>query len=132
MGNMVGQAHPNVAVQPGLEQVCGCRCSVEYCQRLMGGVWWAHNGAPTMEGWLLGQYGYARVCVGGMECGLVVAEVSWGCAKSVVNLANFSHAHANPTIPQQIACLCEDLSLQATQGRAVCMDKLTQKRKFRW
>src|SRR5258708_27364297 len=31
-----------------------------------------------------------HVCVGGMECGLVVARVSWGCAKSVVNLANFS------------------------------------------
>ena len=37
MGNMDGQAHPNVAVQPGLEQVHGCRCSAEYCQRLMGG-----------------------------------------------------------------------------------------------
>src|SRR5260221_8270866 len=91
-----------------------------------------HRHSNGAQNTLRDQYGYARVCVGGMECGLVVAEVSWGCAKSVVNLANFSHAHANPTIPQQIACLCEDLSLQATQGRAVCMDKLTQKRKFRW
>ena len=54
---------------------------------------------------------------------LVVAGASWGCAKSVVNLAISPHASANPTIPQQIACLCEDLSLQVTQGR----DKLTQK-----
>src|SRR5260221_13508534 len=56
MGNMDGQACPNVAVQPGSEWVCGCGCSVEYCQRLMGGVWWAHNGAPTMEGWLPCQF----------------------------------------------------------------------------
>src|SRR5258708_45220 len=37
MGNMDGQACPNVAVQPGSEHVCGCRCSAEYCWRLMGG-----------------------------------------------------------------------------------------------
>src|SRR6266436_540462 len=37
MGNMDGQACPNVAVQPGLECVRRCGCSVEYCQRLMGG-----------------------------------------------------------------------------------------------
>src|SRR5258708_6081020 len=36
MGNMDGWACPNVAVQPGLECVWRCRCSVEYCQRLMG------------------------------------------------------------------------------------------------
>src|SRR5258708_22522712 len=43
---------------------------------------------------------------------LVVAGVSWGCAKSVVNLAISPHASANPTIPQQIVCLHEGLSLQ--------------------
>src|SRR6266436_3667207 len=37
MGNMDGQACPNVAVQPGSECVWRCRCSVEYCWRLMGG-----------------------------------------------------------------------------------------------
>src|SRR5258708_36870179 len=37
MGNMDGWAHPNVAVQPGLECVWRCGCSAECCQRLMGG-----------------------------------------------------------------------------------------------
>src|SRR5258708_39793997 len=37
MGNMDGQACPNVAVQPGSECVERCRCSAECCQRLMGG-----------------------------------------------------------------------------------------------
>src|SRR5260370_3673061 len=37
MGNMDGQAHPNVAVQPGSECVQRCGCSAECCQRLMGG-----------------------------------------------------------------------------------------------
>src|SRR5258705_8045634 len=37
MENMDGWACPNVAVQPGLECVWRCRCSAEYCQRLMGG-----------------------------------------------------------------------------------------------
>src|SRR5258708_4346642 len=37
MGNMDGQACPNVAVQPGSECVWRCRCSAECCQRLMGG-----------------------------------------------------------------------------------------------
>src|SRR5258707_8183317 len=37
MGNMDGWAHPNVAVQPGSECVQRCGCSVECCQRLMGG-----------------------------------------------------------------------------------------------
>ena len=37
MGNMDGQAHPNVAVQLGSECVQRCRCSVECCWRLMGG-----------------------------------------------------------------------------------------------
>src|SRR5258707_12717827 len=46
MGNMDGWARPNVAVQPGSEQEHGCRCSVEYCRRLMGGG--GHiMGAPT-------------------------------------------------------------------------------------
>src|SRR5258707_49349 len=49
---------------------------------------------------------------------LVVAGASWGCAKSVVNLAISPHASANPTIPQQIVCLHEGLSLQVTQGGA--------------
>src|SRR5260370_33611676 len=53
--------------------------------------------------------------------------VSWGCAKSVVNLAISPHASANPTIPQQIVCLHEGLSLQVTQGGAERMDELTQK-----
>src|SRR5258707_3328261 len=116
MGNMVGQACPNVAVQLGLEWVCRCRCSVEYCQRLMGGVWWAHNGAPTMEGWLLGQCAWCGLGEGQMQSStqtfqqctkhpqgpvwrcacmsgqhgvwfLVVAGTSWGCEKSVVNLS---------------------------------------------
>src|SRR6266436_1117642 len=34
---------------------------------------------------------------------------------------------ANPTIPQQIVCLHEGLSLQVTQGGAEHMDELTQK-----
>src|SRR5258707_15053627 len=34
---MDGWAHPNVAVQLGSECVQRCRCSAEYCQRLMGG-----------------------------------------------------------------------------------------------
>src|SRR5258708_18038428 len=59
-----------------------------------------------------------------MVGGLVVAGASWGCGKNVVNPPN---AHANPTIPQQIACLCEDLSLWVTQGGGVCMDGVTQK-----
>src|SRR6266436_703486 len=47
MGNWDGRACPNVAVQPGLEQVRGCRCSVEYCRRLMGGG--GHiEGTPTI------------------------------------------------------------------------------------
>src|SRR5258707_12885985 len=58
---------------------------------------------------------------------LVVAGVSWGCAKSVVNLAISPHASANPTIPQQIVCLHEDLLLQVNQGGAEHMDELTQK-----
>src|SRR5258708_7332648 len=58
---------------------------------------------------------------------LVVAGASWGCAKSVVNLAISPHASANPTIPQQIVCLHEGLSLQVTQGGAERMDELTQK-----
>src|SRR5258707_14883378 len=37
MGNMDGQARPNVAVQPGSECAWRCRCSVECCWRLMGG-----------------------------------------------------------------------------------------------
>src|SRR5258708_4876771 len=53
--------------------------------------------------------------------------VSWGCAKSVVNLAISPHASANPTIPQQIVCLHEGLLLQVTQGGAEHMDELTQK-----
>src|SRR5258706_3924540 len=58
---------------------------------------------------------------------LVVAGASWGCAKSVVNLAISPHASANPTIPQQIVCLHECLSLQVTQGGAERTDELTQK-----
>src|SRR5260370_21017100 len=34
---MDGQARQNVAVQPGSECAQRCRCSVECCQRLMGG-----------------------------------------------------------------------------------------------
>src|SRR5260221_1029277 len=56
-----------------------------------------------------------------------VAGASWGCAKSVVNLAISPHASANPTIPQQIVCLHEGLSLQVTQGGVECTDELTQK-----
>src|SRR5260221_993539 len=37
MENVDEWAHPNVAVQLGSECVQRCRCSVEYCQRLMGG-----------------------------------------------------------------------------------------------
>src|SRR5260221_1260495 len=58
---------------------------------------------------------------------LVVAGASWRCASSVVNLAMCPHASANPTIPQQIVCLHEGLSLQVTQGGAEHMDELTQK-----
>src|SRR5258708_19060179 len=47
MGNMDGQACPNVAVQPGSGRVHRYRCSVEYCQRLMGGG--GHiEGTPTI------------------------------------------------------------------------------------
>src|SRR5258708_30543870 len=37
MGNMDGQARPNVAVQPGSECAQRCGCSAECCRRLMGG-----------------------------------------------------------------------------------------------
>src|SRR5258707_3512785 len=35
---------------PGCGKMTKCRWK---------GVWWAHNGAPTMEGWLIGQCAYA-------------------------------------------------------------------------
>src|SRR6266436_1256064 len=71
-GQLSRLQRPNVAVQLGSEQVHGCGCSVEYCQRLMGGVWWAHNGAPTMEEWLLGQCAYVGTsCQGVSETGNV-------------------------------------------------------------
>src|SRR5260221_14068254 len=84
MGNMDGQAHPNVAVQPGSEQVRGCRCSVEYCRRLMGGG--GHiMGAPT--NWKDGLGGrwakLPRVLewkgqMGGSKCGVNWLELEGG------------------------------------------------------
>src|SRR5258707_12709314 len=72
--------------------------------------------------------GDVHVWVGSMVGGLVVAGVSWGCGKNVMNLKqNPPNAHANPTTPQQIACLCEDLLLWVTQGGAVHTDGVTQK-----
>src|SRR5258708_39078843 len=129
MGNMDGQAHPNVAVQPGSECVWRCRCSAEYCQRLMGGgghivsaptkqegasrasvhmqglcdlawcAWcrlgggWTQSSTQTFQ-WCTkhpwGPCGDVHVWVGSMVGGLVVAGVSWGCGKSVVNLTKSS------------------------------------------
>src|SRR5260221_9182965 len=129
MGNMDGQAHTNVAVQPGSECVQRCRCSAEYCQRLMGGgghivsaptkqkgplgpvcmcrdfmIWHSVHGVDWVEARHRAQHGHsngaqntlgdwcgdAHVWVGGMVGGLVVAGVSWGCGKSVVNLTKSS------------------------------------------
>src|SRR5260221_3530033 len=131
------------------------------------GVWWAHNGAPSMgrmavrlvclcrdfmnwpgahgADWVKSKTtlhmdipmvhktplgtGMGCVCLSGQHgvWFLVVAGASWGCAKSVVNLAISPHASANPTIPQWIVCLHEGLSLQVTQGGAEHTDELTQK-----
>src|SRR5258705_11692034 len=83
-----------------------------------------HGHSNSVQNTLRDQCGDVHVWVASMVGGLVVAGASWGCGKNVVNPPN---AHANPTIPQQIACLCEDLSLWATQGGVVCMDGVTQK-----
>src|SRR5258708_33164927 len=89
MGNMDGQARPNVAVQPGSEQERGCRCSVEYCRRLMGGG--GHiMGAPT--NWKDGLWGQwaklPRVLewqgrTGGAKCSMIWPEMEVGmCMKA--------------------------------------------------
>src|SRR5258707_12984960 len=118
MGNMDGWACPNVAVQPGLECAQMCRCSVECCWRLMGGGGHIVSAPTKQEGasrtsvhgadWVearhraqhrhsnsvqntLGDWcGDVHVWVGGMVGGLVVAGVSWGCGKNVVNLTKSS------------------------------------------
>src|SRR5258708_39109819 len=88
MGNMDGWARPNVAVQPGSEQEHGCRCSVEYCRRLMGGG--GHiMGAPT--NWKDGLWGrwakLPRVLewqgqMGRSKCGVIWLEMGVGtCAQ---------------------------------------------------
>ena len=54
---MDGWACPNVAVQLGSECVHGCRCSVEYCQRLMGGGGHIVSAPTKQEG-----AGPVRIC----------------------------------------------------------------------
>src|SRR5260221_392059 len=83
---------------------------------------------PTVHKTPLGT-GMGCACLSGQHgvWFLVVAGASWGCTRSVVNLAISPHASANPTIPQQIVCLHEGLSLQVTQGGAEHTDELAQK-----
>ena len=64
-----------------------------------------HTDIPMVHKTPLGT-GMGCMCLSGQHgvWFLVVAGASWGCAKSVVNLAISPHASANPTIPQQIVC----------------------------
>src|SRR5260221_10809670 len=114
MGNMDGQAHPNVAVQPGSECAWRCRCSVECCWRLMGGgghivsaptkqegasrasvhgADWVearhraqHRHSNGVQNTLGDQCGDVHVWVGSMVGGLVVAGASWGYGKKCCGL----------------------------------------------
>src|SRR5258707_14258565 len=102
---MDGWARPNVAVQPGSECVQRCGCSVECCQRLMGGgghivgaltkqegasrasvhgADWVearhraqHGHSNSVQNTLRDQCGDACVWVASMVGGLVVAVASW-------------------------------------------------------
>src|SRR5258707_15693044 len=115
---MDGQAHPNVAVQPGSECAQRCGCSVECCQRLMGGgghivsaptkqegasrasvhgVDWVearhraqHRHSNGVQNTLGDRCGDVCVWVGSMVGGLVVGGVRWGGGKKVMNLTKSS------------------------------------------
>src|SRR5260221_1967406 len=87
----------------------------------------AHMDIPTVHKTPLGT-GMGCMCLSGQHgvWFLVVAGASWGRAKRVVNLAISPHVSANPTIPQQIVCLHEGLSLNVTQAGTEHLDELTQ------
>src|SRR5258705_7946238 len=102
-----------MAVRP----VCVCRDFMNW-PSVHGADWVKpktalHMDIPMVHKTPLGT-GMGCVCLSGQHgvWFLVVAGASWGCAKSVVNLAISPHASANPTIPQQIVCLHEGLLLQ--------------------
>src|SRR5258705_12772918 len=106
-------------------------CDLAWCAwcRLGGG--WTQSSTWTFQQCTKHPWGpvWRCLCVGGQHGGWFSG--SWsklGVWKKCCELnKNPPNAHANPTTPQQIACLCEDLSLWVTQGGVVCMDGVTQK-----